>query len=47
LDTLRGVPQAHASAGGNKPLYFGHPEFEGFTVIQEVGAKRASSAAVN
>lgn len=39
--------KAHASAGGNKPLYFGHPEFEGFTVIQEVGANRASSAAVN
>ena len=26
--------KAHAGAGGNKPLYFGHPEFEGFTVIQ-------------
>src|SRR6516162_7618281 len=21
---------AHASAGGNKPLYLGHPQFEGF-----------------
>lgn len=27
--------KAHASAGANKPLYLGHPEFEGFTVIQE------------
>jgi heme-degrading monooxygenase HmoA len=27
---------AHASAGGNKPLYLGHPKFEGFEVIQEV-----------
>ena len=27
---------AHASAGGNKPLYLGHPKFEGFEVIQAV-----------
>ena len=27
---------AHRSAGGNKPLYLGHPEFEGFDVIQMV-----------
>ena len=27
---------AHKSAGGNKPLYLGHPEFEGFEVIQTV-----------
>jgi len=27
---------AHQSAGGNKPLYAGHPQFEGFEVIQEV-----------
>lgn len=27
---------AHANAGGNKPLYAGHPQFEGFEVIQEV-----------
>ena len=27
---------AHARAGGNKPLYLGHPEFEGFEVIQTV-----------
>ncbi len=27
--------KAHARAGGNKPLYLGHPEFEGFTVLQE------------
>jgi hypothetical protein len=25
--------KAHESAGANKPLYFGHPEFEGFTVL--------------
>lgn len=25
---------AHAGAGGNKPLTLGHPEFEGFEVIQ-------------
>ena len=26
----------HRNAGGNKPLYAGHPEFEGFEVIQTV-----------
>jgi heme-degrading monooxygenase HmoA len=30
--------KAHASAGANKPLYLGHPEFEGFTILQEVKA---------
>lgn len=28
--------KAHAGAGGNKPLYLGHPEFEGFSVLQTV-----------
>ena len=28
--------QAHRDAGGNKPLYLGHPRFEGFEVIQTV-----------
>jgi heme-degrading monooxygenase HmoA len=28
--------KAHAGAGGNRPLYLGHPEFEGFEVIQTV-----------
>lgn len=27
---------AHRNAGGNKPLYLGHPRFEGFAVIQKV-----------
>ena len=27
---------AHKGAGDNKPLYIGHPKFEGFEVIQEV-----------
>ena len=27
---------AHKGAGGNKPLYLGHPDFEGFTVLQTV-----------
>jgi len=27
---------AHQSAGQNRPLYLGHPEFEGFEVIQTV-----------
>ncbi len=28
---------AHRSAGENKPLYLGHPQFEGFEVRQTVG----------
>jgi heme-degrading monooxygenase HmoA len=28
--------KAHANAGGNKPLYLGHPRFEGFEVAQTV-----------
>jgi heme-degrading monooxygenase HmoA len=31
---------AHKGAGGNKPLYLGHPQFEGFEVLQTVSAKR-------
>lgn len=27
---------AHRNAGGNKPLYLGHPRFEGFEVVQTV-----------
>ena len=33
---------AHHKAGDNKPLYLGHPQFEGFEVIQ---SERNSSAA--
>ena len=35
---------AHARAGGNKPLYLGHPQFEGFEAIQTMkgGGKAAS-----
>jgi heme-degrading monooxygenase HmoA len=29
---------AHRDAGANRPLYLGHPEFEGFEVIQTVEA---------
>ena len=28
---------AHRSAGDNRPLYLGHPQFEGFEVRQTVG----------
>jgi heme-degrading monooxygenase HmoA len=31
---------AHYSAGENRPLYLGHPEFEGFEVIQTVEPMR-------
>ena len=34
---------AHKNAGNNKPLYIGHPQFEGCTVIQTV--KPAAQAA--
>ena len=29
---------AHRNAGDNKPLYVGHPRFEGFEVVQTVAA---------
>jgi len=29
---------AHRSAGGTRPLYLGHPEFEGFEPIQHITA---------
>lgn len=35
---------AHKNAGGNKPLYQGHPEFEGFEVIQTVSATKERAA---
>ena len=34
--TSEAFRQAHRGAGNNKPLYAGHPEFEGFEVIQTV-----------
>jgi len=41
--------KAHANAGGSaiRPLYLGHPEFEGFEVLQEIipdGAKKSAAA---
>jgi heme-degrading monooxygenase HmoA len=36
--------KAHANAGGGKALYLGHPEFEGFTVLQKVKAGGAKVA---
>jgi heme-degrading monooxygenase HmoA len=32
---------AHRGAGEGKPLYVGHPEFEGFEVIQTVAPQKA------
>lgn len=37
--------KAHGGAGASKPLYLGHPEFEGFYVMQTVGADGARSVA--
>ena len=34
--TSEAFRRAHAGAGGNKPMYVGHPEFEGFEVLQTV-----------
>jgi heme-degrading monooxygenase HmoA len=34
---------AHRGAGQNKPLYLGHPEFEGFEVLQTVKRPAAAS----
>jgi heme-degrading monooxygenase HmoA len=31
---------AHRDAGNNKPLYLGHPQFEGFEVRQTVGGRK-------
>ena len=31
-------------AGGNKPLYTGHPQFEGFEIRQTVRSDRATAA---
>jgi heme-degrading monooxygenase HmoA len=35
---------AHQKAGENKPLYLGHPQFEGFEVRQTVGRGKAEVA---
>jgi heme-degrading monooxygenase HmoA len=35
---------AHRSAGDNKPLYLGHPQFEGFEVRQTVERGKAKVA---
>lgn len=32
---------AHHAAGGNAPLYLGHPEFEGFEVVQTIAGPSA------
>lgn len=34
---------AHRDAGSNKPLYMGHPQFEGFEVLQEVQGAAAAA----
>ena len=34
---------AHAGAGGARPIYAGHPKFEGFEVIQEVTPATAAA----
>jgi heme-degrading monooxygenase HmoA len=35
---------AHRSAGDNKPLYLGHPQFEGFEVRQTVETRKPAVA---
>ena len=36
--------QAHRDAGERQPLYLGHPQFEGFTVMQTVVREPAKAA---
>jgi heme-degrading monooxygenase HmoA len=36
---------AHRDAGTNKPLTLGHPEFEGFSVLQTVAPDKATARA--
>ena len=36
---------AHQGAGQNKPLYLGHPQFEGFEVHQTIGARKKANVA--
>lgn len=35
--------QAHKNAGANKPLYLGHPEFEGFESVIELRKSPAAA----
>jgi len=35
---------AHQQAGDHKPLYIGHPQFEGFEICQTVAHKSAAAA---
>ena len=44
VDAGRRPRLAHRDAGGNRPLYLGHPEFEGFEVIQTVAPPAAVAA---
>jgi heme-degrading monooxygenase HmoA len=41
--------KAHANAGGSsiRPHYLGHPEFEGFHVVQEITAESGAKAAAS
>ncbi|MCK8783426.1 antibiotic biosynthesis monooxygenase [Roseomonas sp. NAR14] len=34
---------AHRNAGDNRALYLGHPEFEGFEVVQTVAREKAAA----
>ena len=38
VETSEAFRLAYSNAGGNKPLYLGHPEFEGFDAVQEINA---------
>jgi hypothetical protein len=39
------LQRANAGNSAIRPLYLGHPEFEGFHVLQEITPKSAKSAA--
>ena len=38
--------KAHGRVPGTKPLYLGHPEFEGFETVQTVSSSKAREEAI-
>ena len=45
LDPIPGLSGRSPAAGENKPLYLGHPQFEGFEVRQSIGARKKANVA--
>ena len=45
MDAVRTFSRARRDEGANKPLYLGHPEFEGFAAIQTIKNPNAGDQA--